>query len=211
VSTDYPLDLLSEDGSTIRFQLVADFTDPSNAPLGPGTVTVADIDAEDSDAGQVIESNGDGTASWTSPAGGSARVVAQVNITGAAELTLGQTPTAGNFSTLVSIQGPPIISAAMGGICGLPSVAPADIPNISDAYDCNVTLYVTDALGTNTLTVSGGSSQATPIVGVGADIDWTGTTATIVGADLTWSDTAGPATTAGGVYSVTVLANGGPD
>lgn len=179
-------------------------TPPSSHGSGP--VTAEDINSESSSAGEVLTSNGDGTASWATSAGGgsNARVDASLNVSPFGELEETATfyPSA---SVSFVVQGPPLVTAAMGTVCATPQVVPADIPDIEDNYDVNCTLYVTDPTGANTLTVSGGSSQATPISGAGAPIDWTGTSATIVGVDLAWDGSDGVTSTAGGVYSATLL------
>lgn len=112
----------------------------------------------------------------------------------------------------LSAQSPPLIVAASSTVCLVSLATPADVPNISDNIDCIATLYVTNADGTETLEVTGNSSQATPISGVGTTIDWTGTSATVVGSDLSWDDTTATVTSAaGGVYFSTLVVSCAPD
>jgi hypothetical protein len=167
-------------------------------------------------AGETIVADSAVAAHWgAAPTGGSGSLQGQLKggdvLVGAQSLKQAS-PLVSNGTTGLSIQSPPLAIPAMGSVCQVEMSAPADVPDISDNIDVTGTLYVTDATGTNTLIVNGNSSQATPITGVGASIDWTGTSATIVGVDLTWDDTtASVSSTAGGVYQSTLILSCAPD
>lgn len=62
--TDYPLDLLSEDGSTLRLQVLADFTDPDNQPAPFPIQTPATGDTV-----FIKDSDGDATFDFDADAG----------------------------------------------------------------------------------------------------------------------------------------------
>lgn len=165
-------------------------------------------------AGETIVADSATAAHWGAAGGGGvAPSLIGLIVCGAAF------PAIGNNSLLnsandanLSVSSPFLTTVAMDQVCQVAVTAPSDVPDISDNLDCTATLYVTDAAGVNTLTVAGSSSQATPISGVGASIDWTGTSPTIVGVDLTWDDAAAiVSSTAGGVYQSTLILNCAPD
>ena len=164
-------------------------------------------------AGDLIVATSSTTAVWEAAGAASlqALLIAGPSFVGSQQLGQASPFTGGNITQL-SIQGAPQIVGAMGTVCSVGYASPCDVPDISDAIDTQAFLYVTDAAGANSLSVNGGSSQATPIVGNGVTIDWTGTTATIVGVDLTWDDAGATVTsTAGGIYFVTLVVNCAPD
>lgn len=165
-------------------------------------------------AGQTIVATSPTAADWESPPGASvATLQGSVGIPtslGTFSSLQDTAPLGGDHIGAMTVQGPPLIVAAASGF-GVPDVYPSNVPDISDNIDTNATLYITDAAGANTLTVSGSSSLATPVVGDGTAIDWTAASATIVGVDLTWDGTTGVTSTAGGIYFVTLLVACSPD
>lgn len=89
-------------------------------------------------------------------------------------------------------------------------IAVTDVPDISDTLDITYTLYITNQLGTSSGIVSGSTSTPTPAPSF--QVDFTGTTATIVGVDLTWDDVGATFTSAaGGVYTALIYVTTGPD
>lgn len=177
---------------------------------GGGPVTVEDIDAESSADGQVITSNGDGTADWEDAAASTplSRITLDLSIVnipvGIARWVLNTLfdPTE---TTTLEITTPPLLFAS-GNISVSPDLLLNDVPDLGDSLDFEYSLYVTDATGANTLVLTASSSSGTPFSGV--TLNFLGVDATIVGADLTWDSGSGTiATTAGGAYSVSAVAN----
>lgn len=167
-------------------------------------------------AGETIVADSATAAHWATAGGsGNGELVCDLN----AEPVFQGSQSLANTGALLSssvgraaVSGPPVTVAAMSNVCSVVTAAPSDVPDISDTLDVVAFLYVTDTAGTNTLSVNGSSSQATPITGLGTSIDWTDTSATVVGVDLSWDGaSATVASAAGGIYFCTLVVNCSPD
>lgn len=161
-------------------------------------------------AGQVITATDATDATWQTPAGGSTG--ARVRIDFATIPVLGHLAqiTLADFAQAFeeTITAPPLIFGASDSVSF--DMKLFDIPDLSDTLDITYLLYVTNQLGTSTGTITGGVSTSTPTSEY--DIDFTGTSATIVGVDLSWDDTVPSFTSAaGGVYTVFAALATGPD
>ncbi len=190
--------------------------DGSETQVGVGSSIGPVVVSGTPSAGQIIVATAADAADWEDPAAPSVPPVGVLNgsvVLSDGVLILTQIgPLQSSHSAALSIQGPPLLIAAMSAVCSQANVLPRDIPDISDQLDVLAILYVTDQAGANTLKVAKGNTQNTPIVGNGASIDWTGSSATIVGVDLSWDDTTGTVTSAaGGIYSVTLIGTCSPD
>jgi hypothetical protein len=159
-------------------------------------------------AGQVLTATGATAADWQPLP----LVATLVNGMAAPNLLSQYAPLAAGHTCDNTVTSPPRLIAAMGVVAQGIAVFPVDVPNIADSLDFSATLFVTNLAGTSTLTVTQSAVAATPIVGSGTQLDWTGTMATIVGADLSWTAATSTVTsTAGGIYVVSLVATCTPD
>lgn len=178
--------------------------------VAPDSVTAEDINSESSSAGEVLTSNGDGTASWATPGGGGTdgilvTTMNNVPILGVLAEKLVADFSQGLGSTMTTT---PLIYAA-SGLIGF-EIDVLNVPDLSDTLDINYSVFFTDQLGTNSGVVSGSASTSTPISSY--SVDFTGTSATIVGVDLSWDDTQARFTSAaGGVYTALIFVSTSPD
>lgn len=181
MATDYPIEITDPDGS-VRIAGLADFIDPDNAPLPPGalpavTVTLETAPGIQNNTRQLVPNNIVGGSSF---AGQSSAIVALPN-----------TPVAalGNI-----VQGGDIVLTTSGTVTSTP-----------DPLDLSLSVYVSDASGTNVAAIQVSTQVASPVTDTAATLDLTGGTWTITaGVDLSNVTGGNLVTTAGGNFFITV-------